>query len=47
MNFTPYLLDAIAAMVVGGTSLFGGGIGNTIIRLLMLGVLTMASITFR
>ena len=34
-------LDAIAAVVVGGTSLFGGrgGIGNTIIGLLVLGVL--------
>ncbi|MCP4384381.1 MAG: ABC transporter permease [Hyphomicrobiales bacterium] len=40
-EFTPYLLDAIAAVVVGGTSLFGGrgGIGNTIIGLLVLGVL--------
>jgi ribose transport system permease protein len=35
------LLDSIAAVVVGGTSLFGGrgGIGNTIIGLLVLGVL--------
>jgi ribose transport system permease protein len=40
-EFTPYLLDAIAAVVVGGTSLFGGrgGIGNTIVGLLVLGVL--------
>lgn len=40
-EFTSYLLDAIAAVVVGGTSLFGGrgGIGNTIIGLLVLGVL--------
>jgi ribose transport system permease protein len=37
----PYLLDAIAAVVVGGTSLFGGrgGIGNTIVGLFVLGVL--------
>ena len=34
-------MDAIAAVVVGGTSLFGGqgGIGNTIIGLFVLGVL--------
>jgi ribose transport system permease protein len=40
-EFDGYLLDAIAAVVVGGTSLFGGrgGIGNTIIGLLILGVL--------
>lgn len=40
-QFDAYLLDAIAAVVVGGTSLFGGrgGIGNTIIGLLVLGVL--------
>jgi ribose transport system permease protein len=40
-EFTPYLLDAIAAVVVGGTSLFGGrgGIPNTIVGLLVLGVL--------
>jgi ribose transport system permease protein len=40
-EFTPYLLDAIAAVVVGGTSLFGGrgGIGNTIVGLFVLGVL--------
>ncbi len=40
-EFDTYLLDAIAAVVVGGTSLFGGqgGIGNTIIGLLVLGVL--------
>src|SRR5882724_1818344 len=40
-EFTPFLLDAIAAVVVGGTSLFGGrgGIGNTIVGLFVLGVL--------
>ncbi|MFV0473321.1 MAG: ABC transporter permease [Pikeienuella sp.] len=40
-QFDTYLLDAIAAVVVGGTSLFGGrgGIFNTIIGLLVLGVL--------
>jgi ribose transport system permease protein len=40
-EFDTYLLDAIAAVVVGGTSLFGGrgGIGNTIIGLFVLGVL--------
>ena len=40
-EFDTYLLDSIAAVVVGGTSLFGGqgGIGNTIIGLLVLGVL--------
>ncbi len=40
-QFDTYLLDAIAAVVVGGTSLFGGrgGIGNTVIGLLVLGVL--------
>jgi ribose transport system permease protein len=40
-QFDTYLLDAIAAVVVGGTSLFGGrgGISNTIIGLLVLGVL--------
>jgi ribose transport system permease protein len=40
-EFGTYLLDAIAAVVVGGTSLFGGrgGIGNTIIVLFVLGVL--------
>jgi ribose transport system permease protein len=40
-QFDTFLLDAIAAVVVGGTSLFGGrgGIGNTIIGLLVLGVL--------
>lgn len=40
-QFDTYLLDAIAAVVVGGTSLFGGrgGVGNTIIGLLVLGVL--------
>ena len=40
-QFDTYLLDGIAAVVVGGTSLFGGrgGIPNTIIGLLVLGVL--------
>ena len=40
-EFTTYLLDAIAAVVVGGTSLFGGrgGIPNTIVGLFVLGVL--------
>jgi ribose transport system permease protein len=40
-GFVDFLLNAIAAVVVGGTSLFGGrgGIGNTIIGLLVLGVL--------
>lgn len=40
-EFDAYLLDSIAAVVVGGTSLFGGqgGIGNTIVGLLVLGVL--------
>jgi ribose transport system permease protein len=40
-QFDDYLLDAIAAVVVGGTSLFGGqgGIGNTIVGLFVLGVL--------
>jgi len=40
-EFDSYLLDGIAAVVVGGTSLFGGrgGIGNTIIGLFVLGVL--------
>jgi ribose transport system permease protein len=40
-EFDSYLLDAIAAVVVGGTSLFGGqgGIGNTIIGLFVLGIL--------
>ncbi|ODT32676.1 MAG: ABC transporter permease [Kaistia sp. SCN 65-12] len=40
-EFDGYLLDAIAAVVVGGTSLFGGrgGIGNTIVGLCVLGVL--------
>ncbi|GGH10044.1 ABC transporter permease [Alsobacter metallidurans] len=40
-EFDSYLLDAIAAVVVGGTSLFGGrgGIGNTILGLFVLGVL--------
>jgi hypothetical protein len=36
-----FLLDAIAAVVVGGTGLFGGrvGIGNTIVGLFVLRVL--------
>ena len=40
-EFDSYLLDGIAAVVVGGTSLFGGrgGIGNTIVGVLILGVL--------
>ena len=40
-EFDTYLLDAMSAVVVGGTSLFGGqgGIGNTIIGLLVLGIL--------
>lgn len=40
-EFDAYLLDSISAVVVGGTSLFGGqgGIGNTIIGLFVLGVL--------
>jgi ribose transport system permease protein len=40
-EFQTFLLDAIAAVVVGGTSLFGGrgGIGNTIVGLFVLGVL--------
>jgi ribose transport system permease protein len=40
-EFDSYLLDSIAAVVVGGTSLFGGqgGIGSTIIGLFVLGVL--------
>jgi ribose transport system permease protein len=40
-EFDTYLLDSISAVVVGGTSLFGGqgGIGNTIIGLLVSGVL--------
>ncbi len=40
-QFDNYLLDAISAVVVGGTSLFGGqgGIGNTVIGVLVLGVL--------
>jgi ribose transport system permease protein len=40
-EFDSYLLDSISAVVVGGTSLFGGqgGIGNTIIGLFVLGVL--------
>ena len=38
-EFDSYLLDAISAVVVGGTSLFGGrgGIGNTIVGLLGIG----------
>jgi ribose transport system permease protein len=40
-EFDTYLLDSIAAVVVGGTSLFGGrgGIANTIVGLFVLGVL--------
>jgi ribose transport system permease protein len=40
-EFETYLLDSISAVVVGGTSLFGGqgGIGNTITGLFVLGVL--------
>ncbi|HYZ63129.1 MAG TPA: ABC transporter permease [Acetobacteraceae bacterium] len=40
-QFDNFLLDAISAVVVGGTSLFGGqgGIGNTIVGLFVLGVL--------
>jgi ribose transport system permease protein len=40
-EFDDFLLDSIAAVVVGGTSLFGGqgGIGNTIVGLFVLGVL--------
>jgi ribose transport system permease protein len=40
-EFDSYLLDAIAAVVVGGTSLFGGrgGIANTLVGLFVLGVL--------
>src|SRR6202046_2568921 len=40
-EFDTYLLDSISAVVVGGTSLFGGqgGIGNTIIVLFVLGEL--------
>src|SRR5260370_4279820 len=40
-EFDTYLLDSIAAVVGGGTSLFGGrgGIGNTILGLFVLGVL--------
>lgn len=40
-EFGDFLLDAISAVVVGGTSLFGGqgGIGNTIVGLFVLGVL--------
>lgn len=40
-EFDSYLLDSISAVVVGGTSLFGGrgGIGNTVVGLLVLGVL--------
>ncbi len=40
-EFDTYLLDSISAVVVGGTSLFGGqgGIGNTVLGLLVLGVL--------
>ena len=40
-QFDDYLLDSISAVVVGGTSLFGGrgGIPNTILGLFVLGVL--------
>jgi ribose transport system permease protein len=40
-EFGDYLLDSISAVVVGGTSLFGGqgGIGNTLVGLFVLGVL--------
>ena len=40
-QFDDFLLDSISAVVVGGTSLFGGrgGIGNTILGLFVLGVL--------
>jgi ribose transport system permease protein len=40
-EFSDYLLDSISAVVVGGTSLFGGqgGIGNTVVGLFVLGVL--------
>ena len=40
-EFDDYLLDSISAVVVGGTSLFGGqgGIGNTVVGLMVLGVL--------
>jgi ribose transport system permease protein len=40
-EFDTYLLDSISAVVVGGTSLFGGqgGIGNTVVGLFVLGVL--------
>ncbi len=40
-QYDTFLLDSISAVVVGGTSLFGGkgGIGNTIVGLLVLGVL--------
>ncbi len=40
-EFGDYLLDSISAVVVGGTSLFGGqgGIGNTVVGLFVLGVL--------
>ena len=40
-EFDAYLIDGISAVVVGGTSLFGGqgSIGNTVIGLFVLGVL--------
>jgi ribose transport system permease protein len=40
-EFDTYLLDSISAVVVGGTSLFGGqgGIFNTVVGLFVLGVL--------
>ena len=37
-EFDTYLLDSIA-VVLGGTSLLGGGIGNAIVGLFVLGVL--------
>jgi ribose transport system permease protein len=40
-EFDDFLLDSISAVVVGGTSLFGGRgvIGNTLVGLFVLGVL--------
>src|SRR4051812_32719606 len=40
-EFDTYLLDSISAVVVGGTSLFGGqgGMGNTVVGLFVLGIL--------
>jgi ribose transport system permease protein len=39
----PRVLDSIAAVVVGGTSLFGGrgGIGNAIVGLILLAALVI------